>query len=420
MPKKTGLPNSETGRFGLTSYLRITVFGFGLSALWGGLHTIILPLRLLDLVSESQKNSYLGLLTFSGLVIAMLVQPLAGVLSDHATFSWGRRRPYILAGTVCALIILPGIGLFSRLITLYLTYCLLQVSTNTAQGPYQAFIPDLVPTNQRGQASGIKGLLEILGGVALLYPAALFMDRYSAGRESAWIWLVLGVPGLVLAGTTLATIILVKEPLTPSRKLRWQIKLNFSFKKHRGFIWFLLSRSLFFLTFTTLQTFALYFLRDVVGVASPATATANFSIAATSGMLLSVYPAGKISDRLGRRPIGITAGLIGALGIALIFMFQHSFTLILFSSGLLGISFGTFLSTNWALATDLIPRGKEAQYLGLANLAAAGGSALARLNGPIIDHFNMVQPDLGYSAMLLVCFASLCAGSLLLAFWKAG
>jgi MFS family permease len=163
-----------------------------------------------------------------------------------------------------------------------------------------------------------------------------------------------------------------------------------------------------------LQTFALYFLRDVVGVANPASATAQFSIVAVVGMLAVVYPAGRLSDRIGRRPVVVASGLLGALGIALIFLFQHNYLFIIFCGGLVGISFGAFMSSNWALATDLVGKGEEARYLGLTNLATAGGAALARLIGPVIDFFNTYSPGLGYSVMLGACFIYFLIGSLLL------
>ena len=59
-------------------------------------------------------------------------------------------------------------------------------------------------------------------------------------------------------------------------------------------------------------------------------------------------------------------------------------------------------------------KGEEARYLGLTNLATAGGAALARLIGPVIDFFNAYTPGLGYSVMLLACFIYFVVGSLLL------
>ena len=412
--------NARTTGFGTVDYIKITIFGFALTALWQSLHTIILPLRLLDFVAESQKNTYLGFITFTGLILAMAVQPIAGAISDHSGFSWGRRRPYILFGTALLILFLPGVSLVNSYIAIFAIYCLMQISSNIAQGPYQAFIPDLVPHRRRGLASGVKTLLEILGGVTLIYPIAFFMDRYATTSEGAyWLWLALVLPGVILLVVTIATLLTVKEqPGIGGFRLSLLPALSKSFKinvrANQDFVWFLVSRLLVLMAFTTLQTFALYFLRDVVGVSSPATATANFSIVAVVSMLAVVYPAGRLSDRIGRRPIAVTSGFIGALGILLIFLFQNSYTLIIACAGLVGISFGAFMSTNWALATDLVAKGEEARYLGLANLATAGGGALARLIGPAIDFFNAHSPGLGYSVMLLACFVYLVAGSALL------
>ena len=42
---------------------------------------------------------------------------------------------------------------------------LLQFSSNFAQGPFQGYVPDLVPPHQVGLASGMVGLFQVLGVV---------------------------------------------------------------------------------------------------------------------------------------------------------------------------------------------------------------------------------------------------------------
>ena len=399
-------------------YIKITIFGFALAALWSSLHSIVLPLRLLDFVAESEKNTYLGLLTFTGLILAMAVQPIAGTISDRSGFSWGRRRPYVLLGTTVAILLLPGIGLFGSYAAIFLIYCLLQVSTNTAQGPFQAFIPDLVPEGKRGLASGVKSLLEIVGGIALVRLIGYFMGQYSTSEGSFWLWLVLGALATVLLVAMLATVLAVKEragsgspqlPFLPTLYRSFKIDV----KTNTDFVLFLVSRLLIFMALATIQTFALFYLKDVVGVANPATATADLLIAAGIGMIVAVYPAGRLSDRIGRRPVVISSGLLGAFGILVIF-FSPSYGYIICGGAILGIATGAFMSSNWALATDLVARGEEARYLGLTNLATAGGAALARLIGPVIDFFNRYTPGLGYQVMLGACFVYFIAGSLLL------
>jgi len=412
-----GTDDSPKG-FAPFDYLKITIFGFAMTALWSSLHSIILPLRLLDFVADAQKNTYLGLLTFTGLLLAIAVQPIAGAFSDRSSFRWGRRRPYILIGAVVALSLLPGIGYARSLVVLFAIYYLLQVSSNAALGPYQAFIPDLVPEANRGRASGVKGMLEIVGGVAFIWIIGHLMGNYSAGEGEWWLWLSLGILGIVFLGTMLGTMATVKEgPGRGGAKLPLLSILKESFridvKASPDFKRFLVSRLFFIIPLTTFMTFGLYFFKDVAGAANPAAVMADFTLVTGGSMLAVVYAAGRLSDRVGRRPVAFFSGLIGTIGIGLLFYF-HSYHLMLAAAGLLGIGLGGLFSSNWALAVDLVPRNEAARYLGLTNLATAGGSALARLQGPMIDFANARSPGMGYDIMLWICFGSLIASSMLL------
>jgi MFS family permease len=185
-------------------------------------------------------------------------------------------------------------------------------------------------------------------------------------------------------------------------------------RHHRSFAWFLASRLLVFAAFTTIQQFALYFFQDVVHVSDPAAASFRFLIVSVAGMLLAAYPSGWLSDRIGRKSIAIGAALLGALAMLLILLLPKEVNILLFPAALIGVALGAFSSTNWALATDMVAKGEEARYLGLANMATAGGGALARLIGPVMDYANNRVANLGYSIMLLACTAYLVAGALIL------
>lgn len=412
------MPNNIITNFRRRDYVKITLFGLAITAVWQSLHTIILPLRLLDFVPEAQKNTYLGLMTLTGLLLAMLAQPIAGAVSDRSRFRWGQRRPFILIGSIAALCILPGVGWAGGFAAIFVVYCLLHLATNTAQGPFQALIPDLVPPDKHGLASGFKALFEIVGGVIFVYITSMLMDRYVADEESIWLWLVLLILAVAVLGTMIATIITVREkpgvPIgRPGSALGALWETVKEVLSRRDMIWFLVSRLLVFMAFTTIQQFALYYLRDVIGVENPASSTANFTIFAVVGMLIVVWPAGYLSDRIGRKPIILTSGLLGALGIGIIYLSQQ-YSTILWAAGLIGIAIGAFNSANWALATDLVEKGEEARYLGIANMATAGGAALARVIGPVIDYFNSRSANFGYDFMLLVCLIYFVAGSLLI------
>ncbi|MBE9513126.1 MAG: MFS transporter [Chloroflexi bacterium] len=414
--------NNDTGgkakEFRRVDYVKITIFGLAMTALWSSLHSIILPLRIADFFPAGQQATYLGLLTVTGLLLAIVVQPIAGAMSDRSGLKWGRRRPYILIGAILTLSFLPGIGLAKGWPILFATYYLLQISANTALGPYLAFIPDLVPGGKRGLASGIKGLLEILGAGISIWLIGNLMGNYATSEGGRWLWLSLGTLAAVFLGTMLATVLMVKEqPGAGGPKLPLLSTLSKTFridvKANPDFIRFVLSRLFFIIPLTAFQAFGLYFFRDYLAVANPAATMGNFTLVSSLCMLGMVYPAGFLSDKFGRRPIGLTSGLISAIGIGLLFFFR-SYQFILTSAILMGIGFAGLMSSNWALAVDVVPKDEAGKYIGLTNLASAGGSALARLQGPMIDFFNARRFGLGYTAMLLASLTSLIVSSALL------
>jgi len=398
-------------------YFKITAFGFAISAFWAGLHTLIIPVRLLELVPEAQKNTYLGLLTFSGLLVAMLVQPMVGAFSDRAGFRSGRRRPYILLGAVLALLFLPGMGLAASYLTLFIIYLILQISSNIAQGPFQALIPDLVAHENRGRASGMKNLLEAAGGIIVLYLAGRFLDRYASSGGSFWLWLTLGMVAVVLLGFMLYTVFVVKEsPGVPGVPLNFGNTLRRSFRvsgADPAFGFFLVSRLLMLTAFIVLQRYALFFLRDFIKIDNPVLATSRLLIVIGICLLVTALPAGYLADRVGRRSVVIGSGILGVAGVVAL-LFSRTILTLGIAGGILGIAFGGFMSANWALATELVGESQEAKYLGLVNLATAGGGALVGLLGLVIDLFNAHIPGQGYQMMLFFCIVCFLGGSLLI------
>jgi MFS family permease len=415
--QQTGGKDRGEKHFGPIDYLKITILVFALTALWSSLQSIILPVRLLAYVPESQKNTYLGLLTFTGLVVAMIVQPIAGTYSDFTDSRWGRRQPYILLGMLLTLIILPGIGLAKTYVGIFVVYCLLQIGSNTAQASYQAFIPELVPKDKRGLASGVKSVLGVLGGVALVRITAYFMGRYFVGGGEFWMWIALGALEVVILTATIITVLTVKEPPSGHRlgltmPSIWR-RFRIDFKVHRDYSWFLFAIALLGVPGTALQTYALYYLMDVFKIPNPASVTGNLLVVVGISLLVTAYPAGRLSDRVGRKPILVASGILGIAGILILF-FSRNYMQIMFSGALLGIANGALLSAGWALATDFAVKGEEAKYLGFTELVMSAGTAVARLLGPVIDFFNRISQNLGYQVMLLVCLISLIAGIILI------
>jgi len=392
-------------------YIYISLYWVALAFMWNGLHVIILPMRLLLFVPEALKNTYLGNMRFFGLILAMIIQPVAGAISDRTTLKMGRRRPYIFGGTLLDLIFLVGMALAGNYWLLFAGYFLLQFASNVAHGACQGFIPDLVSEGRRGVASGVKNLAD-MGGMVLGMGAA----GYFMGQGMFWPALLSIIFVLVLMmAITMVTV--HEEPLRKVEKKPILKTILGTFggdlRRYPGYLWLITSRFFILLGVYAVQGFVLYFIRDVLKMANPAQATSTLVTVIGVGIVLLVYPSGYLSDRVGRKPLLIFSGLLGALGIFLLLLARSYAHLFLFGA-LIGASLGLFLSANWALAIDLIPREEAGRYLGISNLATAGAGAASNLLGPVIDLFNALLPGKGYTVLFILAGCFLLLGTALL------
>ncbi|NIM95528.1 MAG: MFS transporter [Anaerolineales bacterium] len=214
----------------LRDHIPINIHWLGLNVVTGAITPLLLPYFVSLFVLESEKNTYLATVRLFGLAVAMMVQPIAGMLSDRNTSRWGRRRPYIFGGTIANMIfiLIMGASIFFRdttldeglpilagvsaaYLVLLLGLMLTQASANVTFGGLIGLIPDLVPENQRGRSSGIKAVMELLP----LFLAVFIGPLVDQGR----IWLVIGIVVISLFITMMITIIFVhEEPLKEKPK----------------------------------------------------------------------------------------------------------------------------------------------------------------------------------------------------------
>ncbi len=394
-------------------YVTMNVYWFGLAFMWNALHPIILPALLLWMVPESLKNTYLGGMTFTGLILAMVIQPLAGALSDRTRSRWGRRRPWMVAGTLLGLCCLAAMALARSFAALLLGYLLLQFVSNTAHGPAQGLIPDLVPSDRRGMASGIKNLFDMLGLVITSLVAGNLMGGGNPLLAFAIIGAVLAISALITILTTPEVPIDSAGGSAVDHSLRDLLRVDWrSYPEYKRMI---ISRFLILVGIYAVQSFAQYYIRDWLRIPNPAEVTGNLLGAIGLALTAFVFPAGWLSDRVGRLRLNVMAGALAALGIFLL-IFARSVTSVYIFAAIIGMATGVFVSVNWALATDLIPQEEAGKYLGLSNLATAGAGATSRLGGPLIDAVNALRPGsyLGYPVLFLLASASTLLGTLLI------
>jgi MFS family permease len=375
--------------------LALSALGFALTMLSNTLEPAVIGHKVIELVPDG-RNTALGFTTFAGLVVAIVVQPIVGVLSDRTHSRWGRRLPYFAIGSVMVIGCLLLIALTPDFSVLVVGMLLIQLASNTIQGPWQALIPDQVPETQRGQASSIKATYDILALITGRLIAGQLVGQFPIWGEAA-ILAAIAVPSalfiiaLLITAATAHDDKVVTAP-APEQTIRQALAHSFSvdFRAHPAFGWWFANRLLFWAAFIALNTFLLFFAIDVIGMKQDDAQRyiGQLSTALGAALVIVSIPAGWVSDRIGRKPVIIASGLVSTAG-TLIILAAHDLTYITIAAVIIGIGIGMFLAANWALITDIVPRNEAARYLGIANIATAGGSAIARLlGGVMIDPLN--------------------------------
>ena len=368
-----------------------------LSAYWLGLTAIDAAvgqftanrLTFHDFVATADVGKALAVVGLAGAVIGIVVQPTVGTLSDYAVTRWGRRKPFIVVGSVLDVLFLLGIATSNSLLALAVFIALLSFSTNIARGPFQGYVPDLIAGPQVGMASALVGLMQILGNVTGFL---LIVVGVTIGAAP----LALMAVALVELVTMISVVYRVAPgpaPVSRAGRSWWAIAREAwgtDILAERSYVWLLASR-LFFLTGgSILVNLAQPYLAQVFGLSEQGTASMVlvFLVVIALGNVGAAIPASRLSDRVGRKPIIYVACLVGGLGVAIAGL-APIVPVAIIGIGLFGISAGMFLAVDWALMTDIIPMAAAGRYMGLSNVATGASSPIGvAIGGLVLDAVN--------------------------------
>ncbi|MDQ1563751.1 MAG: hypothetical protein QOI14_702 [Actinomycetota bacterium] len=315
---------------------------------------------------------------------ALITYPLTGALSDRTTSQFGRRRPWIVAGTLVfaiSLIVLSlqtsigGVGVFWS--TSIIGFCMMTAAVT-------ATISDQVPVNQRGFVSGWISAPQAIGTIlGLLLVVLLSLSQFVGYTLVAVLLVVLAIPFILTVPD---------QPLRNDQRPHGNlgtILQGFWINpiKHPDFGWTLLGRILVNLGNALGTTLLLYFLEYGLGQKS-ADAENNLLLLTLVYLVFFVIAAlvfGRLSDRIGRRKIFVYIAAYLQAVAALILAFVPDFTIAIFAAGLLGLGYGCYMAVDQALATQVLPdshsRGKD---LGIMNIATAVPQAVGPLLGAVL------------------------------------
>lgn len=371
----------------LTHLLRISAYWLGLTAIDMAVSQFgANRMEFYGWVPKDQAGGTLFLIGVGGAIVGIIVQPTVGYISDFTVSRWGRRKPFIVFGSLLDLVFLAGIATANTVLALAAFVLLLAFSTNIARGPFQGYVPDLVAEPQVGLASGMVGMMQIVGNVTGF---VLIVIAVNLGHIELGIAAVAVVELLTMASVVLR--VGKGMPPRPREGRSWGRIAREAWAadvlKERSFVWLLVSRFLFLMGGGMLANFILFYLSRTWSMDQVDANNMNLAVLACVlvASLVAVVPASRLSDRLGRKTLIYAACAIGGTGI-LLAAFAPAIPVALVGAALFGASSGIFLAVDWALMTDIIPRISSGRYMGLSNVATgASGPLSVALGGLLMD-----------------------------------
>ncbi len=325
---------------------------------------------------------------------SMIVPPIAGAVSDGLRRRAIPRRVPIFVGAsldVAAMIMLAEV----HSLGLFVTFLLIAtIGANISLAAYQALIPDVVPKQAWGTASGIRSVAMLIGTILAFGVAA--------GTPAPTTFIAVGVAIGVGALTLLAEPerAVADTPEEPARVSDWH-----------DFTIVFLARAFLAFGLALLMTFVLYYFRDILRVGNPSVGTALVGVASLLGAIVSGVYFGWLSDRVSRKIVVALCGIPMTLAAAGFALFPRQDLIYVFAL-LFGIGFGGVMSTGWALAIDAVPKLRDvARDLGIWGIAQNFPQVIAPLAGGwLLAAFAYSQA--GYRTLFLVAAGSFALGSM--------
>jgi len=387
----------------------IALANLGLYLGYFGPSAVLLPNQVQTIAGSAGKIAALGWVTSIGAAVAMISNPVAGALSDRTTGRFGRRRPWTVSGALAgatALVLLVG---QHTLVGVIIGWCLAQAGLNAMQASIMAGVPDRVPVAQRATVSGWLSVPQTIGGVLGVALVTLA---------------VTGTSGYVLIAVLVVAFALPFALTTPDAPLRRADRPQFAWRafarsfwlsprQYPDFGWAWLTRFTINLGNAMAVVYLLYFLRDRIhyGRLFPGHKAEDgllvLVLIYAAAVVFSAVTGGILSDRSGRRKLPVTiSGLVMAVPAVMLAVWP-SWPAALASAVILGLGFGTYLSVDQALVTQVLPSAAgRAKDLGIINIANSGPQVLApAIAAPLVSQLGG-YPTLYLSAATITVLGS--------------
>ena len=382
-------------------------FGFfGVSVIWS-LYNAYVPIFLKS--TFGLRSSVIGSIMTIDNIFAILLLPFLGALSDRTHTRLGRRRPYILVGSILALVFFVLVPYFNALQILglmMLAIILMNLSMALFRSPVVALMPDITPSKYRSQANGIINFMGGLGALLVFFGGKPLYDRD--------ISLPFLVGGLVMFVASMLVVIFIRErPPEPAEQGAGRVSFRASIQEVAGnlkdvvagekSLFFILLGILFwFIGFNSLETFFTSYAKYHLGM-EESTGALILGFFSVTFMVTSIA-SGFLGSRIGRNRT-IRLGLVVLVVILLISLFIRQFLPLALVFVVGGFGWALVNVNSLPMVVDMTTLAKVGGYTGLYYFfSQAANIAAPPLAGVLIDAFGYASLMIFSAAMFLLAF----------------
>jgi MFS family permease len=389
-------------------------------ATFGVFMAFVTPLGISLAIKVSQlspaNEEYLGYITGVGGLTAVVVTPMVGRWSDRTRSRLGRRRPYLLGGTMVGLLSLVVMAAAPNIPVLGLGWMLAQGGWGAVLSMLLASQSDRLPSSQRGRVAALCGVVQQFAPVTGVLLAGTF-----AGNN----FLIFLVPGAVAVVAMVLFVVVVREPdsrelpVTGDPLTLKSLVATYTFSPRRtpDFAWNWLGKFLFMFGLTLNTTFTAFFLSSRIGIslAEVATLMATISAGGIAAAMLGALGGGFLSDRLGRRRIFVLLGAGVFSAGAVLMALTANVPVIVVGSIMGNLGIGLFSAVDQALALDVLPDpGRQAgRYLGVYGFSSSIPQGIAPFIAPVFLAVGATGGEKNYTLLYLVAAALTLIGGLI-------
>lgn len=367
------------------SYLKVFLLGlgfFGISVLWA-LYNADVPIILRT--NYGLSNFMTGWVMNLDNILAIILIPIVGILSDRTETPIGRRMPYIISGLPVGAIlfilipVIAGVSATSNNFwLLFVVILFMNIAMAVSRAPTISLMPDVVPSEERSPANGVINFMGGFGSLLVYF----ILGRVSASNRT----LGFALAGILVIISTLIVFLSIKEKRDSiyyekrkeSRALQMSAFKTIFRRESIFLLLVLLAIFFWFVGFNSIETFYTVFMAEEAGMVPEAAeklAKLNLGIFSLTFMLFSL-PSGFIGKRFGRKRTILT----GILGLIVLFLIFTVFRNLLVSSILfaLGGFFWSLININsLPMVLDLGADKLEGSYTGLYYFFSQAASIVA-------------------------------------------